>query len=224
MKKPACTNPLHLKEWHLGCFLLWGHLSYNRLRRGGRGKQRDKNMNVVSLEHCSPLLEAVLCVRISRVWTGQAVPWRGQRGALSLFPVTGQAHPPGRIPPGYGQPSGISDTAFSSASPWGDTALHCSPVTPGTLRYSFTHLCAGTGEKQNSTWSTTLRINSWHECQLTLYSPFHPYPISTPTYFPFLLSKLHFSSVLLFFVLCVLYFPSFLPFWAICALFITACG
>ena len=106
--------------------------------------------------------------------------------------------------PGYGQPSGISDTPFASAFSWGDAALHCSLVTPETPHYSFTCLCAGSREKQNSTSSTTLRINTWHDCQLTLYSPFHPYPVSTPTYFPFLLSKLHFSSVLLFFMLCVL--------------------
>lgn len=183
-----------------------------------RGK-RERDIKI-----CFPLLEVVLQVRIPRVWSRQAVDCGGQRGALSLSPVPGQVHHPGHISPGYTQPSGVSDTAFSSAPSWCETAVHCSLVTPEILHYSFTHLGAWSGEKQNSTSSTTLRITSWHDWQLTLYSPFYPYSVSSPTYFLFILSKLQFSSVLLFFMLCVLYFPSFLPFWTICALFITACG
>lgn len=46
-------------------------LSCNRVREKGKKK---KNMNVVSLEHCSPLLEVVLQVRIPRVWSRLQCP------------------------------------------------------------------------------------------------------------------------------------------------------
>lgn len=84
--KLAFIHSMHLKKLVLECFLILGNLFCNRLREKGKKEIR---ICVISLEHFSSLLEAVLQVQIPRVWS-----------SFPLSPMIRQPHHPGHISQG----------------------------------------------------------------------------------------------------------------------------
>lgn len=88
---------------------------------------------------------------------------------------------------------------FSSASFWNDISALLSTRDTALQLDTFVHLMYWQWRKikEHRLHSPENKFMTWHYL-------FHPCPISTPTNFPFLLSKPHFSSVLLFFISCVL--------------------
>lgn len=193
MNKQACTNPLHLKEWHLGCCLLLGHFFFcNKLRWGRR-------------EHCSPLLEVVLQVRIFRVWSRHVLLCTGSAGACPCPQWLGRLTILTTSPQGVGyQSSAVIQPFPQPPLGWRRSALQSSH-NRDTARQLYTFMCSEWRKpKQNQHHSLENKFMTWLPAG-TIFS------ISFLFYKHFYIFPIHFTKTSLIFSVTVLHALCLVP-------------